>query len=92
MNLFSFLKPLGSLLRKAFGLAVDAGLTNDLVDVALKWARVAEGKFVDNDKRRAFVLKMLVTKAKVPESVARLCVELAVRLIKKELAQLDEKY
>lgn len=82
----------GKLVSKAFNLAVEVGVTDDLIDLALKWARVAEGKFVDNDKKRDFVIKMLVTKMGVPESVARLSVELAVRLLKRELNRLDAKY
>ena len=93
--MFSFLtlfRRIGSLLLLAFKLAHEVGITDELLDLAIKWAKVAEGKFVDNDKRREFVVKMLVSKAKVPESVARLAVELAVRLLKKQLADLEEKY
>ena len=92
MNFLSFFKPFASLLKKAFNLAVEVGVTDDLIDLALKWARVAETKFVDNEKKRDFVVKMLVTKTGIPESVARLAVELAVRLLKKELKQLEDKY
>ena len=91
MAFFNFLRPLGALLKKAFSLAVDTGLTNDLVELALKWARVAQSKFTDNAKKREFVVKMLIAKG-VPEGIARIAVELAVRLLKKELARLEEKY
>ena len=91
-SLFSLLKRIGSLLMQAFKLADEVGITDELLDLAIKWAKVAEEKFVDNTARREFVVKMLVTKAKVPESVARLAVELAVRLLKKQLDYLDERY
>ena len=92
MNFLSFFKPFASLLKKAFNLAVEVGVTDDLIDLALKWARVAETKFVDNEKKRAFVLKMLVAKTGLPESICALALELAIRLLKKELKQLDDKY
>ena len=91
MSFFSFLKPLGALLKKAFNLAVDAGLTNDIVDLALKWVRVAQSKFTEDAKKREFVVKMLVSKG-IPEGIARIAVELAVRLLKRELDKLEEKY
>jgi hypothetical protein len=92
MNFLVFLKPIGALLKKAFKLAVEVGVTDELIDLALKWARVAESKFVDNAEKREFVVKMLVAKTGVPESIARLAVELAMRLLKKELQKLDDKF
>ena len=92
MNFLSFLKPFTTLLKKAFNLAVEAGVTDDLIDLALKWAKVAESKFSDNAKKREFVIKMIVAKTGVPESVARIALELAIRLMKKELAKLEDKY
>lgn len=70
--------------RRGIEAARSRGLDDALVDLALKWARVAVHQFADNDQRRAFVIKMLVTKG-VPEAVARLAVELAVAILKREL-------
>ena len=86
MSLFSFLKPLGTFLAKAFNAAKSAGLTDQLVQIALPYVRDANKKFVDNDKRREWVVAKLVAK-KVPESIARLVVELAFQLYRKEIAK-----
>ena len=84
MSFFSFLKPLGALVVKAFHAAKAAGLTDQLVQLALPYVREANRKFIDNDKRREWVVAVLVAR-KVPESIARLVVELAYRLYKAEL-------
>ena len=56
----------------------------DVLQMAVAWARVAAEKFTDNAKRREFVVQMLMARG-IPESVARLAVELAVQLTKREL-------
>ena len=86
MNIFK--KILGiakSLLDKALVLAKDSGLSDEVVDLALRWVRVAAVQFVDNVERREFVVKTLVDRG-IPESISRLAVELAYRLYKKEIA------
>ena len=77
---------IGSLVFQAFKAANVHGLTDDVVHLALQWAKVAAGKGLDNDTARAFVLRILVERG-IPESVARLALELAVHLLKAELAK-----
>jgi hypothetical protein len=74
---------LKGLVEKAFGLAKQSGLTERAVSDALTFVKVAGDKFTDNAERREWVVKMLVSKG-LPESIARLAVELAVRLWKAE--------
>ena len=77
---------IGALVFQAFKVANLRGLTDDVVKLALQWARVAAAKGLDNDSARAFVLRILVEKG-IPESIARLALELAVNLLKRELAK-----
>lgn len=87
MNVFGFL--LG-LVKRAFGYAKDNGLTDDLVELALKWVRVAAKQTVENPEKRELVVKILIGRG-VPESVARIATELAYQLYKKEIgSKLDE--
>ena len=85
--LVTFFKKLGALIKKGVLVAAEHGLTDDILKTALEWVRVAATQFTDNPTRREFVVKVLVTKG-VPESLARLAVELAVQLFKKELDKL----
>ena len=57
---------------------------DDMLKMAVDWARVAAEKFTDYAHRRAFVAQMLMARG-TPESVARLATELAVQLLKQEL-------
>ena len=75
-------KALFSLLTKAFNLAKEAGLTDELVQMALKYVRVAADKTIDNPSKREYVVNALVAR-KVSESVARIAVELAYGIWKK---------
>jgi len=77
----------GGLIKKAFNVATSSGLTDELVAKALVWVKAAAVKFVDNAAKREWAVAQLV-KAKIPESIARLAVELAVQLFKKELDDL----
>ena len=77
---------IGTVVFQAFKAAGVRGLTDEVVQLALAWARVAARKGLDNDAARALVLRMLVEKG-IPESVARLALELAVHLLKAELAK-----
>ena len=71
-------------LKKAFSYAKDNGLTDDLVQLALKWVREASKKSVENPEKREWVVEILKAKG-IPESVARIAVELAYQLYKKEI-------
>lgn len=72
---------IGRWARQAFGYAESKGLTDDLVTTALGFVEQAQQQFTDNAQRREWVVAALLA-LKVPESVARLAVELAVQLMK----------
>lgn len=83
-SLVAFFKKLGALLKKGIIVAAEHGLNDDILKTALEWVRVAAVQFTDNPTRREFVVKVLTSKG-IPESLARLAVELAVQLFHKEL-------
>lgn len=90
MSLFSTIatafKKVKGLLAKAWGLAEAAGVNDEILEFALKWIRIANTKYIDNTERREFVVSLLVGK-KIPESIARLIVELAYQLYRKEVSK-----
>lgn len=75
---------IGKLVMKALRLAQSQGLDDKLVDLAMKWVKVAATKFVSNAEKREWVVEVLVTKG-YPESLVRLAVELAYILYKREV-------
>ncbi len=84
-SLGSFFKKIGKAVGEAFLTAGGRGLTDEVLSIALTWARVAANKAMDNAAKREFVVEILVARG-IPESIARLAVELAVQVLKKELA------
>lgn len=80
----SFFASIVHLAHLAFDFAKVRGLTDEIVAMALVWLRVAERKFVDNAEKREWVVNILVGKG-IPESIARLALELAVQVFKAEL-------
>lgn len=82
MGIGSFFK---SLLSKVWGVVKSTGITDALMKLGIAYAKEAALKFTDNTQRREWVVQQLVTRG-IPESVARLIVELAVQFIKKEAA------
>lgn len=64
------------------------GLSKDVLDQAMALVRFTALKELNNTERRAYVIKVLMSRG-VPESVARLAVELAVQALKKELENLS---
>lgn len=78
-----FLLRFGALIGRAFTSAHARGFTDALIQRALPLVRDAADRFVDNAARREWVVQALVKKG-VPESLARLAVELAVQLYKDE--------
>lgn len=82
----SFFKAFGQHVKDAFTAARYNDLTNDVVKTALIWVKVAANKAIDNGQKREFVVDILVSRG-IPESVARLAVELAFQLFKAELAK-----
>lgn len=75
-------------IKQALGSAQARGLTDDVTALALQWVKVAAGKALSNTDKREFVIAVLKSKG-VPESIARLAVELGVSLLKAELARID---
>ena len=58
-------------------------VSDDILKMAVDWARVAVEKGLTNDTSREFVVKLLMARG-ISESVARLTTELAVQLLKRE--------
>lgn len=78
-----FFKKVGTLFVKAFKAAADNGLTDKIIQIALVYVEEAASKFTDSTEKREYVVALLVSKG-IPESIARLAVELAVQLFKSE--------
>lgn len=72
---------IGKGLAAIFKTAESRGLTDDIMDKATALVSVAHDKYEDNDQRREWAVAALMA-FKVPESVARLAVELGVQVIK----------
>lgn len=83
--MFTFFSKLGVWMKRAFRLVQEV-VPDEMLLMAVLWARVAAEKFTDNAKRREFVVQMLMARG-IPESIARLAVELAVQFIKRELRE-----
>lgn len=83
MFLWDWLKKLGSVIRRAFGYAEEAGLTNGLVETALRLVREAAEKFATNEQRREWVVATLRALG-VSERIARLALELAIVIWKRD--------
>ena len=83
-TLGTIFKKVKTLVQKAWHLAEVAGVNDELLAFALKWIRVANAKFIDNTERREFVVQLLLNR-KVPESIARLAVEMAFQVYKSEV-------
>ena len=81
MNVFGFF---AGLAKRAFGFAKANGLNDDLVKLALKWVRIASEKTVDNAEKREWCVEILKAKG-IPESVARIAIELGFQLYKAEI-------
>lgn len=88
MNPFSaignFFKKIGQLIGKAFQAASDNGLTDAIVAQALAKVKQLATSALTNAERREQAVSFLIGRG-IPESIARLAVELAVQLAKKEL-------
>ena len=82
----NLLTGIGALVIQAFKAAHVRGLTDDVVKLALQWARIAASEGLENDAARVFVLRILI-KEGIPEGIARLSLELAIQLLKAELAK-----
>lgn len=87
MFLLNWVKKFGGFIKKAFLAADGKGLTDKLVKDALTFVKVAAVKFADNAEKREWAVKALVSRG-IPESLARLAVELAVQILKRETEEL----
>ena len=81
-NPFGWLKPVGKWLKTALNF-VEKYITDENVELAVGWVAVAQAKFSDNSSRREFVVSILMNRG-IPEHIARLLVELAVGIVKKD--------
>jgi hypothetical protein len=89
MSVFSWLgglfKTAVDAVKQCLALAQESGLDDQVVSQALYWVRIAAEKYVDNADRREWVVKILAGRG-VPESVARIAVEFAYQIYKREVA------
>lgn len=76
---------IGGFFKKIGSFLTGLGVSDELVKLAYGAVKIAEERFIDNAAKREFAVAFLVGKG-IPESLARLAVELAVRLLKKEIA------
>ena len=84
MNILRFFKAIGRGIARALQFAEARGLTDELVDLALSHVSKAQVRFLNSTDRREWVVAELM-KDRVPESVARLAVELAVSAFKQKI-------
>lgn len=85
----AFLRKFGSVIGSAVGLAIANGLKDDVIELALKWVKVAAGQFTSDEKKekREFVVKILMSRG-IPESIARMAVEFAYQIFKDEISKI----
>lgn len=90
-NLFSFVgnafKGFGKFIWNGLKSAEVKGLTDEVVKQALLYVKVAATKFTDNATKREWVVGILVSKG-IPESIARLAVELAYQALRSEIEKI----
>ena len=84
MFLVDFFKGIGHFLAKTFGL-VKKLVPEEQLAQAIELVRQAADKFVDNADRRRWVIAEIQQLFHLPESVARLIVELAVQHVKADV-------
>mgnify|MGYP001609268981 CR=1 FL=1 len=78
-----FFAGVGKLIGQGLHLAKDAGLTDEIIQIAIPYIKQASIKYIDNTNRREWVVAVLMARG-LPESVARLATELAYRIYKAE--------
>jgi hypothetical protein len=84
-----FFAKIGQLVGKALKLAIEEGLNDGLIQKALELVKQAAFKFTDDTSKREWVVGLLMAEG-VPQPIARIAVELAVKLFKKEVGDLLE--
>lgn len=85
MAFLDIFRSLGRLLSKAFNIVKASGLTDELIDIALKYVRIAATKVADDSAKREWVVEAIKSRG-IPGSIARIAVELAYQLYKREVA------
>jgi hypothetical protein len=88
-HIADFFKGLGHLVAKALGIVKDH-VSDEQLAQAITLVKDAENKFLDNALRRGFVVKALMAIG-MSESFARMTVELALTLVKKEASKATDK-
>lgn len=83
-NPFGWLKPVGKWVKKAFNF-VEKYVSDEMLEKAVSLVKAARDKFPTSPERRDWVVAELM-KIGLPEHLARLAVELAVGIVKKEMA------
>lgn len=90
MNIFKKLfGAIGSLLKRSVSI-VKENVTEEQISKALAYVVEAEAKFLDNTKRREWVV-MQLKGVGIPEWAARIAVEFALKIAKQEAAKLGKK-
>ncbi len=79
-----FFRFIGTDIKKGLTSAVVRGLTAEVMTLAVGYVRNAAESNVNDAQKREIVVRLLVARG-VPESIARLAVELAYQLVKHEL-------
>ena len=88
MGLIGWLKTFGSWVKKAI-VVVQEVITEEILAAAVAWVKVAANTQLNNTQKREQVVAQLHARFPgISESILRLAVELAVRLVKKELGRL----
>ena len=92
MNVFKaigrFFTGVGALIVKAMNFAQERGLDDALVAHAMWLVREAAGRYIDNAERNQWAVNELRRNLRaIPESVAKLAIELAVQAVKAELTR-----
>lgn len=76
---------IGKGIVSALRFAEARGLTDDLVDLALRHVLRAQEQFDSNEARRRWVLQEIQRTRLVPDSIANIAIELAVQQYKKQV-------
>ena len=87
-NPWSWLIGFGKGITFALGF-IKAQFNEEEIHHAAGLVKLAEAKFIDNSERREWVVGLLMKR--LPESLARLLVELALQFVKKQAADLTDK-
>lgn len=84
----TFFSKLGHRVKQVLGVIADS-VTDDQISQAVTYVEQAEDKFADNAARREWVVAQLKGLG-MPEWIARIAVEGALRLVKKGLHKVTE--